>query len=69
MTTLEGYQSAKAAAERIGIDDSQVRKLAAAGRLPGATKFGNLWLVPEDSWPQASQFGRPPRWHDRRDSG
>lgn len=64
-STLAGYQSAKDAAERIGIDDSQVRKLAAADRLPGATKFGNLWFVPEESWPTVSNRGRPARWSAR----
>lgn len=69
MTALAGYQSAKEAAERIGVDDSQVRKLAAAGRLPGATKFGNLWVVPENSWPTVVERGRPARWSVQRHSG
>lgn len=68
MTTLEGYQSAKEAGKRIGVDDSQVRKLAAAGRLPGATKFGNLWVVPEGSWPTVVERGRPARWSVQRQS-
>ena len=33
------------ASERIGLDPSRLRRLAASSRLPGAFKVGPLWLI------------------------
>ena len=63
-SALEGYETAKEAAERYGIDDSQVRRYCAQGRIRGAVKVGHQWLVPVDSWPEEAGPGpgRPPEW-------
>ena len=37
-----------AVAARLGISEGRVRRLAAAGRFPGATRFGERsWAIPE----------------------
>ena len=46
---LEGYMTVKQAAEYLKHTDSTVCKLCKAGKLAGAMKIGNLWLIPEDT--------------------
>ncbi|WP_273845364.1 helix-turn-helix domain-containing protein [Rubrobacter calidifluminis] len=60
--SLEGYETSAQAAERYGIDQSQVRRYCEAGRIPGAVKVANRWLIPRDAWPEQTGFGRPPEW-------
>ena len=36
----------KRAAERLGVSDRRVRQLAREGRIPGAVKVGQEWLIP-----------------------
>jgi excisionase family DNA binding protein len=57
-----GYETAQEAAGRYGVDDSQVRRLCIAGRIPGAVKVGRQWLIPSEAWPEQTGFGRPPEW-------
>ena len=64
-TGIAGYETAKETAERLGVRESRVRQLCIADRLPGAAKVGRQWLIPEDSWPEPTGFGRPPQWSDR----
>jgi hypothetical protein len=62
MAGILGYETAQEAAGRFGIDDSQVRRLCIAGRVPGAVKVGRQWLIPSGAWPEETGFGRPPEW-------
>lgn len=62
---IAGYETATAAAERLGVRESRVRQLCIAERIPGAVKVGRQWLIPKDSWPEPTGFGRPPQWTDR----
>ncbi|MCR5289315.1 MAG: helix-turn-helix domain-containing protein [Treponema sp.] len=43
------YLTVKEMAERWGITSRMVTFYCNDGRLPGAVKKGNLWLVPEDT--------------------
>ena len=43
------YLTVKEVAERWGITSRMVTVYCSDGRLPGAVKKGNLWLVPEDA--------------------
>lgn len=62
MAGIPGYETAQEAAGRFGVDDSQVRRLCIAGRVPGAVKVGRQWLIPSGAWPEETGFGRPPEW-------
>ena len=44
---IEGYMTSKQAAEYLKRSDALIRKLCKAGKLAGATKAGNTWLIPE----------------------
>ena len=43
------YLTVKEVAERWAITSRMVTVYCSDGRLPGAVKKGNLWLVPEDA--------------------
>ena len=43
------YLTVKEVAEMWGITSRMVTVYCSDGRLPGAVKKGNLWLVPEDA--------------------
>lgn len=59
---VEGYETAADAAERLGIDPSQVRRYCEQDRWPGAVKMAGRWVMPAGSVPTTAGFGRPPRW-------
>ena len=46
---MNGYISASEVAERWGITKRQVQRICEAGRIPGATRLGNAWAIPEDA--------------------
>ena len=52
--------TAKQAAKALGVNDSRVRQLILAGRLP-AQKFANVWLIREKDLAKVSdrKTGRP----------
>jgi excisionase family DNA binding protein len=67
----EEYETAKQAAERLGITDSQVRRLCAQGRIEGAISVPEgapqnrrQWLIPKGAMPRrtTSGMGKPPVW-------
>lgn len=39
----------KEAAEKRGVTPRQVQLLCAQGRIPGAVRFGNAWVIPVDA--------------------
>lgn len=43
------YMSVKEASEKWAISERQIQKLCVAGRIPGATRFSRIWLIPKDS--------------------
>jgi hypothetical protein len=71
------YETAKQAAHRLGITDSQVRRLCAQGRLDGAISVPEdfppsrrQWLIPHHAWPKRvpGGMGKPPIWSNERPS-
>ncbi len=68
VSKLEDYDTAAQAAERFGVTDSQVRRLAGQDRIQGAVKMAGAWFVPKDSWPEDTGFGRPPKWKKNTES-
>lgn len=59
------FQSVNEAAQRIKRCPQRVRKLAAAGRIPGAVKLGKTWLIPA-SWNYAPMPIGNPTFRARR---
>ena len=69
------YETAKQAAERLGITASQVRRLCAQGRLEGGISVPEdfppsrrQWLIPKGAMPKRvpGGMGKPPVWSDER---
>ena len=46
---MEGYMTLKKAAEKWGIGDRRINTLCLEGRIEGASKIGNLWVIPVDT--------------------
>ena len=46
---MKGYISTNEAAERWDITKRQVQRICEAGRIPGATRLGNAWAIPENT--------------------
>lgn len=44
-----GYLSIRQTAEKWGISGRRIQRLCVEGRVPGATKIGSYWAVPEDA--------------------
>jgi excisionase family DNA binding protein len=43
------YLTTKEAAELWGVTIRQVQSLCDLGKIPGAQRFGNAWMVPKDT--------------------
>lgn len=46
---MEGYMTLKEAAEKWGIGNRRINTLCLEGRIEGASKIGNLWVIPVDT--------------------
>lgn len=46
---IEDFMTSKEAAEYLKRSDSMMRNLCRKGKLPGAVKAGNTWLIPKAS--------------------
>ena len=46
---MEGFLTIKEVAEKWNITNRQVQKMCSEGRILGASKFGNVWAIPEDA--------------------
>lgn len=46
---MEGYMTLKETAEKWGIGDSWINTLCLEGRIDGASKVGNVWVIPDDA--------------------
>ena len=46
---MEGYMTLKEAAEKWVIGDRRINTLCLEGRIEGASKIGNLWVIPVDT--------------------
>lgn len=44
---MEGYMTLKEAAEKWGIGDRRINTLCLEGRIDGASKVGNVWVIPD----------------------
>lgn len=46
---MEGYMTLKEAAKKWGIGDRRINTLCLEGRIDGASKVGNVWVIPNDA--------------------
>ena len=46
---IEGYMTVKQALKHLKLSESRICQLCKAGKIAGATKAGNTWLIPEDT--------------------
>ena len=46
---MNGFITAKDAAEKWNMSVRNIQNICAAGKLDGAMKFGNAWAIPEDA--------------------
>ncbi len=46
---MEGFLTIKEIAEKWNITSRRVQKMCSEGKIPGASKFGNAWAIPEDA--------------------
>ncbi len=44
-----GYLSISQTAEKWGVSVRRIQTLCMTGRIPGATKIGSYWAIPEDA--------------------
>jgi len=52
MSQQSNFETAKAAAVRLGVGIRAIQKQAAAGKIPGAERHGRTWLIPADYDPR-----------------
>ncbi len=45
---IDGYLTIKEVAEKWGVTRRRVQTLCSQGRIPGATRFGHEWAIPEN---------------------
>lgn len=43
---MDSYMTLKEASEKWGIGDRRINTLCLEGRIDGASKIGNLWVIP-----------------------
>jgi len=54
---MNGYVKAEAMAERWNVSVRQVQLLCQNGKIEGASKFGNVWAIPENT-PKPTRTGK-----------
>ena len=49
MDGIKGFISMREASCRRGVSERRVNRNCVAGRIPGASRFGRSWAIPEDA--------------------
>ena len=49
MNGIKGYLSIREASYRWGVSERRVNQYCAEGRIPGASRFGRSWAIPENA--------------------
>lgn len=70
MTGINGYISIREASYKWGVSERRVTQYCAAGRIPGLTRFGRSWAIPENAIkpgdPRRSRGKSPLNTHQER---
>ena len=46
---MDGYLTIKEISEKWGLTIRRVQKMCSDGEIPGASKFGTVWCIPENA--------------------
>ena len=46
---MDGYLTIKQVAEKWGLSIRSVQKMCSNGEIPGASKFGTVWSIPDNA--------------------
>ena len=46
---MDGYKTIREMAEKWNLTPRMVQKWCAEGKIPGASRFGRVWAIPEDA--------------------
>ena len=66
MNGIKGYISIREVSCRWGVSERRVNQYCAEGRIPGASRFGRSWAIPENAEkPSAPHFKGQRRDPDR----
>ena len=49
MNGINGYISIRETSYRWGVSERRVNQYCAEGRIPGASRFGRSWAIPDDA--------------------
>ena len=63
MNGIKGYISIREASYRWGVSERRVNQYCAEGRIPGASRFGRSWAIPENA-----EKPSDPRFQEQRAS-
>ena len=56
MNGIKGYISIREASYRWGVSERRVNQYCAEGRIPGASRFGRSWAIPENAEKPSDPF-------------
>lgn len=45
---MKGFMTLKEASEKLGISERRINTICLQGRIDGASKIGNMWVVPDN---------------------
>ena len=66
MNGIKDYISIREASYRWGVSERRVNQYCAEGRIPGASRFGRSWAIPENvEKPSDPRFQKQRRGPDR----
>lgn len=43
------FETTQETSERLNVTARTIQKWAATGKIPGAIKYGNVWMIPKDA--------------------
>lgn len=66
---MKGYISVREASYKWGVSERRVNQYCTQGRIPGVSRFGRSWCIPDDSEkptdPRKSEFCKGGNEHGR----
>ena len=66
---MEGYLSIREVAEMWNLSPRRVQKMCADGQIPGVTKFGRSWVIPDGTEKPQGKRVKTGKYKDWRRKG
>ncbi len=66
---MEGYLSIREVAEMWNLSPRRVQKMCADGQIPGVTKFGRSWVIPDGTEKPQDKRVKTGKYKDWRRKG